>query len=94
MLIASLGWLIGQALSRVDQDLRIMYVEYTLGAADLAHISADVMRYWNTIIAPWKRTARRTSNGSRNSCPHSVREFSMQWTVMGRRAPCLTEQPQ
>jgi len=50
LLIASLGWLSGQALSRVDQDLRIMYTEYTLGAADLAHISADVMRYRNTII--------------------------------------------
>ncbi len=40
----------GQALSSVDQDLRIMYTEYTLGAADLAHISADAMRYRNTII--------------------------------------------
>ncbi len=50
LLIAGLGWLSGQALSRVDQDLRIMYTEYTLGAADLAHISADVIRYRNTII--------------------------------------------
>jgi hypothetical protein len=50
LLIAGLGWLSAQALSRVDQDLRIMYTEYTLGAADLAHISADVMRYRNTII--------------------------------------------
>jgi hypothetical protein len=49
-LIAGLGWLSGQALSQVDQDMRIMYTEYTLGAADLAHISADVMRYRNTII--------------------------------------------
>ena len=50
LLIAGLGWLSGQALSSVDQDLRIMYTEYTLGAADLAHISADAMRYRNTII--------------------------------------------
>jgi hypothetical protein len=50
ILIAGLGWISGQALSRIDQDLRIMYTEYTLGAADLAHISADVMRYRNTII--------------------------------------------
>jgi hypothetical protein len=50
LLIAGLGWMSGGALSRVDQDLRIMYTEYTLGAADLAHISADVMRYRNTII--------------------------------------------
>ena len=50
LLIAGLGWMSGGALSRVDQDLRIMYTEYTLGAVDLAHISADVMRYRNTII--------------------------------------------
>lgn len=50
ILIAALGWVSGQALSRIDQDLRIMYAEYTLGAADLAHISANVMRYRNTII--------------------------------------------
>jgi len=37
-------------LSRVDQDLRIKHVEYTLGYTDLAHISADVMRYRNTIV--------------------------------------------
>lgn len=50
VMIAGLGWLSGQALSQIDQDMRIMYTEYTLGAADLAHISADVMRYRNTII--------------------------------------------
>ncbi len=50
LMIAALGWYSGQALSQVDQDLRIMYTEYTLGAADLAHISADAMRYRNTII--------------------------------------------
>jgi hypothetical protein len=50
LLIAGLGWLSGQALSQVDQDMRIMYTEYTLGAADLAHISADVIRYRNTIL--------------------------------------------
>src|SRR5262245_28717379 len=27
-----------------------MYTEYSLGAADLAHISADIIRYRNTII--------------------------------------------
>ena len=50
MLIAGIGWYSGQTLSQGDQDLRIMYTEYTLGAADLAHISADTMRYRNTII--------------------------------------------
>ena len=50
LMIAGLGWYSGQTLSQIDQDLRIMYTEYTLGAADLAHISADAMRFRNTII--------------------------------------------
>ena len=49
LLIAGLGWLSGQSLSLVDQDLRIIYAEYTLGATDLAHISGDVIRYQSTI---------------------------------------------
>ena len=50
LLITGLGWLTEQTLSLVDQDLLTMYAEYTLGATDLAHISADVMRDRNTII--------------------------------------------
>ncbi len=50
LLIAALGLMGARALSQVDQDLRIMYTEYTLGATDLAHISADVMRYRTTIV--------------------------------------------
>jgi hypothetical protein len=38
------------SLGRIDQDLRIKHVEYTLGATDLTHISAIVMRDQNTII--------------------------------------------
>ncbi|MGH7166617.1 MAG: hypothetical protein ACREIS_13955, partial [Nitrospiraceae bacterium] len=45
-----LGLWSAHALSQVDQDLRIIYTEYTLGAVDLAHISADVMRYRNTVL--------------------------------------------
>lgn len=50
LLIAALGLMGARALSQVDQDLRIMYTEYTLGATDLAHISANVMRYRTTVI--------------------------------------------
>lgn len=49
-LILGLGLMGARALSAVDQDLRIMYTEYTLAAADLAHISADVIRFRTTII--------------------------------------------
>jgi len=48
--IASLGIMGAEALSQVDQDLRIMYTEYTLAATDLAHISADVIRYRTSVV--------------------------------------------
>lgn len=60
ILIAVLGWVSGQSLSLIDQDLRIMYTEYTLGAADLAHISADVIRYRNTIIRSLEAESQKT----------------------------------
>jgi hypothetical protein len=69
LLIAALGWLSGQALSRIDQDLRIMYTEYTLGAADLAHISADVMRYRNTIIRSLEAENQKTFERITESLP-------------------------
>ncbi len=50
LLIASLGLLAARALSQVNQDITLMYTEYTLGATELAHISADVIRYRTTII--------------------------------------------
>ncbi len=50
LLIVGLGWLGGQELSAIDQDLRVMYTEYTLGATELAHIMADTVRYRNTIL--------------------------------------------
>ena len=50
LLIAGLGLLAARALSQVNQDITLMYTEYTLGATELAHISADVIRYRTTII--------------------------------------------
>ena len=69
LLIAGLGWLSGQALSRVDHDLRIIYAEYTLGATDLAHISADVMRYQNTIIRALEADSREDFERITESLP-------------------------
>ena len=69
LLIAGLGWMSAQALSRIDQDLRIMYTEYTLGAADLAHISADVMRYRNTIIRALEADSRKDFEHITESLP-------------------------
>ena len=69
LLIVGLGWLSGQALSRVDQDLRIMYAEYTLGATDLAHIAADVMRYQNTIIRALEEDSQKDFERITESLP-------------------------
>src|SRR5918998_27434 len=59
VLIVGLGFMGAQALSQIDQDLRIMYTEYTLAATDLAHISADIIRYRTIVIrsveAPTKK---------------------------------------
>jgi hypothetical protein len=49
-LIAGLGLISAHALSQIDADLQIMYREYTLAAVDLAHISAEVLRYRVTIL--------------------------------------------
>ncbi len=68
-LIAGLGWLSGQALSQVDQDLRIMYTEYTLGAADLAHISTDVIRYRNVIIRALEADSKKDFERITESLP-------------------------
>jgi hypothetical protein len=50
LLIIGLGLTAARALSQVQQDITLMYSEYTLGATELAHILADVVRYRNTII--------------------------------------------
>ncbi|MGQ0812744.1 MAG: MCP four helix bundle domain-containing protein [Nitrospiraceae bacterium] len=97
MLIAGLGWLSGQALSQVDDDLRIMYTEYTLGATDLAHISADIMRYRNTIIraleAPNKKEFERITESlptQRARIQHAVDRYagaSLRVSRSGRSEP-------
>ena len=69
LLIAGLGWYSGQALSQIDQDLRIMYTEYTLGATDLAHISADTMRYRNTIIRALEASSQKDFERITESLP-------------------------
>ncbi|MBM3815215.1 MAG: hypothetical protein FJW20_26680, partial [Acidimicrobiia bacterium] len=59
ILIAGLGLLAGRALSQVNQDVMLMYSEYTLGATEVAHISADVIRYRVTIIRSLEAQTRQ-----------------------------------
>ncbi|MGH7256448.1 MAG: MCP four helix bundle domain-containing protein [Nitrospirales bacterium] len=69
LLIVGLGWLGAGALNRVDQDLKILYSEYTLAAADLAHISADVLRYRTTIIQALEAPTRAESERMTRALP-------------------------
>jgi hypothetical protein len=69
LLIAALGLMGAEALTQVDQDLRIMYTEYTLAAADLAHISADVIRYRTTIVRALEAPTRKDFERITGSLP-------------------------
>ena len=97
LLIAGLGLMGARALSQVDQDLRIMYTEYTLGATDLAHISADIMRFRTTIIraleAPTKKDFERITASlpdQRARIQHAIDRYaaaSLRVSLSGRSEP-------
>lgn len=50
LLIVASGWLGSQTLIRVDQDLRVIYAEYTLAATDLGHVNGELIRYRTSVI--------------------------------------------
>lgn len=50
LLIVASGLLGAHTLTRVDQDLRVIYAEYTLAATDLGHVNSNLMRYRTSII--------------------------------------------
>lgn len=69
VLIVGLGFIGNRALSQVDQDLRIMYTEYTLAATDLAHISADIIRYRATVIRAMEAPSQKEFERITDSLP-------------------------
>lgn len=69
VLIAGMGIMGAEALSQVDQDLRIMYTEYTLAATDLAHISADVIRYRTSVVRALEAPTRQEFERITKSLP-------------------------
>jgi len=69
LLIAGLGLLASRALSQVNQDITLMYAEYTLGATELAHISADVIRFRTTIIRALEAQTRQDFERITSSLP-------------------------
>ena len=50
LLIVASGWAGSQTLMRVDQDLRVIYTEYTLAATDLGHLNGELIRYRTSVI--------------------------------------------
>lgn len=96
-LIIGLGFVGNRALSEVDQDLRIMYTEYTLAATDLAHISADIIRYRTTVIraleAPSKKEFERITGSlpdQRARIQHAIDRYaaaSLRVSRSGRSEP-------
>jgi hypothetical protein len=50
LLILLAGLWGGYSLSRVDQELRVIYAEYTLATTDLGHINAKLIRYRTSIL--------------------------------------------
>jgi Four helix bundle sensory module for signal transduction len=50
LLIVAGGWVGSQTLIRVDQDLRVIYAEYTLAATDLGHVNGELIRYRTSVI--------------------------------------------
>jgi Four helix bundle sensory module for signal transduction len=49
-LIMASGVLGSQTLIRVDQDLRVIYADYTLAATDLGHVNGELIRYRTSVI--------------------------------------------
>jgi chemoreceptor-like protein with four helix bundle sensory module len=69
LLVVGLGLIGARALSEIDQDLRIMYTEYTLAATDLAHISADIIRYRTTVIRALEAATKKDFERITTSLP-------------------------
>jgi hypothetical protein len=97
LLIIGLGLIGNRALSEIDQDLRIMYTEYTLAATDLAHISANIIRYRTTVIraleAPSKKEFERITGSlpdQRARIQHAIDRYaaaSLRVSRSGRSEP-------
>ena len=80
LLVVGLGLIGARALSEIDQDLRIMYTEYTLAATDLAHISADIIRYRTTVIRALEAATKKDFERITTSLPDQrARILSLSW---------------
>ena len=69
LVIAACGWLASETLLRVDQDLRVIYAEYTLAATDLGHLNGELIRYRTSVIRAIEADAKEEFNRILSSLP-------------------------
>jgi Four helix bundle sensory module for signal transduction len=69
LLIVACGWLGARTLLRVDQDLRVIYAEYTLAATDLGHVSGELIRYRTSVIRAIEADSKEGFQRIRASLP-------------------------
>jgi hypothetical protein len=50
LLIIGGGWIGSKTLMQIDQDLRVIYAEYTLATTDLGHLNGELIRYRTSVI--------------------------------------------
>ena len=70
------------ALSRIDQDLRIMYTEYTLGPQTSPTSPPTSSGIATPSSAHWKRKIRRSSSALPNHFRRNALAFNMRWIGM------------
>lgn len=59
----------GYSLSKVDQELRVIYAEYTLATTDLGHINAKLIRYRTSVLRAIEADSQHDFEGIVSSLP-------------------------
>lgn len=70
LLIITGGLLGSRALTRVDQDLRVIHAEYTLAATDLGHVNGELIRYRTSVIRAIEADSEGEFRRIADSLPH------------------------
>ena len=76
VLIIASGVLGSQTLIRVDQDLRVIYAEYTLAATDLGHVNGELIRYRTTVLRAIEADTKEEFLRIEASLPHKQERLS------------------
>lgn len=69
LLILLAGLWGGYALNQVDQELRVIYAEYTLSTTDLGHITAKLIRYRTSVLRAIEADSQKEFEGIVSALP-------------------------